>query len=332
MEVTQVQIDNAQDQIDTQQFEDQAQIDIHQDKDAQDAFCDEVDKESQDLLDGLDNLKDDSGSDSVKTMVKRTKFSSSVVTGNVVTGNGDVQDLLSQLALQTTLSITNLNRQTEQFSKMIMAFGNRLDSDIQEMKNDVNAVSDKLDSAVLKVDEKIEKKFEQLKEQHETLKKENQCKVSENSLFSSDVGRTLWPCMPILFDTMKGLYGWFPVHFTDTDNEEHDVVVISVPMVIFLLQTFDGKITNSLQKRATENHLRSLDRFQLIASERIENFTRIMKKTPFKCYSIFTGNSAKKRPISFKNNVDNYIIVDTSYWKNLMGSVKETFPLSLIHI
>ena len=51
-----------------------------------------------------------------------------------------------------------------------------------------------------------------------------------------------------------------------------------------------------------------------------------MKKTPFKCYSIFTGNSAKKRPISFKNNVDNYIIVDTSYWKNLMGSVKETFP------
>ena len=320
MEVTQVQIDTQEVQIDTQEFDAQDQIDTHQDQDAQDAFCDEVDKESQDLLDGLDNLKDGSGSDSVKTMVKRTKFSP------VVTGDGDVQDLLSQLALQTTLSITNLNRQTEQFSKMIMAFGNRLDSNIQEMKNDVNAVNGKIDSAVLKVDEKIEKKFEQLREQHETLKKESQCKVSENSLFSSDVGRTLWPCMPILFDTMKGLYGWFPVHFTDTDNEEHDVVVISVPMVIFLLQTFDGKITNSLQKRATENHLRSLDRFQLIASERIENFTRIMKKTPFKCYSIFTGNSAKKRPISFKNNVDNYIIVDTSYWKNLMGSVKETFP------
>ena len=126
MEVTQVQID-------TQEFDAQAQIDTHQDQDAQDSFCDEVDKESQDLLDGLDNLKDVSGSDSVKTMVKKTKFSP------VVTGDGDVQDLLSQLALQTTLSITNLNRQTEQFSKMIMAFGNRLDSDIQEMKNDVNA-------------------------------------------------------------------------------------------------------------------------------------------------------------------------------------------------
>ena len=155
MEVTQVQIDtqefDTQARIDTKEFDAQSQIDTHEDQDAQDqdTFCDEVDKESQDLLDGLDNLKDDSGFDSVKTMVKRTKFSP------VVTGDGDVQDLLSQLALQTTLSITNLNRQTEQFSKMIMAFGNRLDSDIQEMKKDVNAVNGKIDSAVLKVDEKI---------------------------------------------------------------------------------------------------------------------------------------------------------------------------------
>ena len=44
MEVTQVQID-------TQDFDEQAQIDTYQDQDAQneDTFCDEVDKESQDL-------------------------------------------------------------------------------------------------------------------------------------------------------------------------------------------------------------------------------------------------------------------------------------------
>jgi len=111
--------------------------------------------------------------------------------------------------------------------------------------------------------------------------------------------------------------------FTDTNNEVQDVVVISIPMTLYLLSLFDGR-SGARIKADTENHLRSLDRFQLIQEERLENFKRIITKTPFKPYALYSGG-AKKKAITFRNNGDNYVIVRASYWKGLLSSSKEFF-------
>ena len=272
----------------------------------------DVDEEDGDdcLLNDLDELKS-----SETQLCKKSKISS---------GSGpDLESLIGQLALQTTMSITNLNKQTDQFNSIIVQLGQRLNDNIITM-------GQKIDSAVKEVDDKFERKFEQLREENKESRKKEMSDIQQinvgNSRFTSDIGRVIWPVMPILFDTLKGLYSWFPVKFTDTNHESHDVVVLSVPMTIYLLQTFDGKVNDSRSKRDVENHLRNLDRFQLVASERIENFTRIMKQTPFKSYALYAGKSGKNRPISFKNNVDNYIIMEKSYWKDIMNSVAEAFP------
>lgn len=282
-----------------------AQMDIQVDMDTQVEEIvtgfdddDERDEDCDDLIEGLNNMK---GKGKGKEIAK---FVSSGSNMESILGNA-----LVKLTEQTTLSINALN-----------TMGIKMSEDILGVKGDIGNMSMKIDSVVGEMDKKLESEMQKMKDELKKLKSVK----NDNSLFSSDTGRVLWPKIPLFFDTSSGLYSWFPVKFTDTENEEHDVVVLSVPMTVFLMQRFDG-MGNTKFKRDVENHLRTLDRFQLNVQQRTENFTRIMKKTPFKPYSMYTGTTVK-RPISFKNNGDNYIIMDAKYWSDLIVSVYEAFP------
>jgi len=266
------------------------QNEIVQDTQPEEHLEEHLEEEEEDLLNGLDKIREE------ETQLSTT-----------LSKPDDVMNILSRITEQTSQNMNALN-------SMVIKIGLKMNDDIINMGM-------KIDSAVGQMDRKLESEMEKMRSELNKLKSVEK----DISIFNSDVGRVLWNKIPLFFDTEKGLYSWFPVNFTDTNGEDHDVVVLSVPMTVYLMQTFDG-MNNTKFKRDVENHLRTLDRFQLIVNERNENFSRIMKKTPFKPYSMYTGTSTKKRPISFKNNSDNYIVMDTKYWKDMLSSVEETFP------
>jgi len=304
-----------QDQLSTQgETQEETQV---QETQVEDEACDELidglgklededeDEACDELIDGLGKLDEDEDEACDELIDGLSKLS-----GNKqVTLKPDPMDILAKVAEYTSQNMNALNA-------MVVKFGYKLNDDINGVKNDVSNVSMKIDSAV----EQMDDKFEKMKAELNDLKSMRK----ENSMFSSDIGRVIWPKMPLFFDTLRGLYGWFPVNFTDTNDENHDVVVLSVPMVIQLMQSFDG-MNNSSLKRDVENHLRSLNRFQISSTERNVNFTRIMTKTPFKAYVMYNVKGGKSRAISFNNNSDNYIVMESKYWQELLSSAKDEF-------
>ena len=267
------------------------------------------DEESADLINSLDKLKGSQCQEMVS------------ISGG--SGSGVLSELPTVSAMESILtnSIMKLSENTSSninaLNSLVISMGLKVQSDILE-------ISDRIDSAGKLVDERMEKMQAEINRL--TSKK------IENSMFSSDIGRILWSVLPLFFDGSRGIYSWFPVTFTDTSNNIQDVVVISVPMTVYLLSLFDGRSGPRI-KTETENHLRSLDRFQLAGDERLDNFKRIITKTPFKPYAMYSGG-AKKKPITFRNNSENYIVVRASYWRGLINSASEFFeerPMAIPH-
>ena len=132
-------------------------------------------------------------------------------------------------------------------------------------------------------------------------------------------GKQIFPLLPFLFNGARGVCGWVPVDFTDDAGVEHSIVVISVRMTEFIITEMPSK---SHLKNSVANLLRSFTRYNNGARPSMNEFIRIMTRTPFKCYVL--GKNG--RTFTFKNNDENYILVEADYWKGQMKEIVECFP------
>jgi len=118
------------------------------------------------------------------------------------------------------------------------------------------------------------------------------------------------------FDTSKGLYCWFPVQFTDTNNDNHDLTVLSIPMMLFFIKNNGG-----INVKDIDEKIRNLDRF-IIERNKHEEFIKIITNTPFRAYTMYDVKGDKKKTLSIEKNKDNYIIMESEYWKKIIGFKK----------
>ena len=143
---------------------------------------------------------------------------------------------------------------------------------------------------------------------------------NNSSKYFSDIGRVVWPIMHLLVDGLKGIAGWVPVDHVLGDGQVDKLVVLSVPMVQFLVKTYDNHQSN-LGK--IDHFLKTfLSRYRYGHGSRMtmSEFMSIMIKTPFKPYLLTNATHVTK------GNIENYIIMEADYFKGVLAEAAKAYP------
>jgi len=136
---------------------------------------------------------------------------------------------------------------------------------------------------------------------------------------NDDIGKVVWPLLPLLIDGLKGVCGWVPVNHVLQNGDVDKLVVLSVPLVQFLVRTYDGSQT---LVGKIDNFLKSnLKRYRYGKKMKMSEFISIMLKTPFKPY-VHTANCAHVA----KGNIENYIIMEAEYFKGILEDINLHIP------
>ena len=146
--------------------------------------------------------------------------------------------------------------------------------------------------------------------------------VSTTKVFSNADHWRFWQILPLLFNGSTGHCAWVPVTYThSTDNNERDVVVVSLPMVEHMCFQYYSDVARCKEELGTI--LKSgIPRVVLDEGKMyMKDFMSIMSKTPFRPYA----HGLDKVRVT-GNNVHRYYIVDSGKWKKLMGEIHENFP------
>jgi len=151
--------------------------------------------------------------------------------------------------------------------------------------------------------------------------KNSSAKSSKSSKYTDDeIGKVVWPIFPLLVDGLKGIAGWVPVNHVLNNGTIVKLVVVSIPMVQFLVRTYDnnqtlvGKIDSFLKNNLNK-------RYKYDTKIKMKEFISIMLKTPFKPY-VHAANCAYVA----KGNIDNYIIMEAHVFKGVLDDIHEYFP------
>ena len=210
-----------------------------------------------------------------------------------------------------------------------VAFTETVLEDLQLCKRRIHANSAVMDNVKKTVDT-IQEELTDLKkgmsskatEMDKALKefKNSSVKSSKSIKYTEDeIGKVVWPILPLLVDGLKGIAGWVPVNHVLNNGTVVKLVVVSVPMVQFLVRTYDnnqtlvGKIDSFLKQ--------NLRRYKYDTKIKMKEFISIMLKTPFKPY-VHAANCAYVA----KGNIDNYIIMEAAVFKSVLAEVHEYFP------
>ena len=210
-----------------------------------------------------------------------------------------------------------------------VAFTETVLEDLQMCKRRIHANSAIMENVKKTVDNIQEELFDLKKgisnkatEMDSALKdfKNSSAKSSKSIKYTEDeIGKVVWPILPLLVDGLKGIAGWVPVNHVLNNGTVVKLVVVSVPMVQFLVRTYDnnqtlvGKIDSFLKQ--------NLRRYKYDTKIKMKEFISIMLKTPFKPY-VHAANCAYVA----KGNIDNYIIMEASVFKSVLGDIHEYFP------
>lgn len=226
--------------------------------------------------------------------------------------------------------IGNLNPQSDFFENMksLMLLGQQqilvtqqaLGDLASSVRTEVKKFNNKLDNMQSKVED-VESKVEDVTESVENINSrlDTILKTGNGGRFTTPEGQKLYPLLPYMFNGERGICGWVPVDFTDDDGTDHSVVVLSVRMTEYIMTE---TASMGYLKNYIPNFLRSFSRFNDGRKPSMNEFIRIMIRTPFKCYVL--GKNG--RTFTFKNNEDNYILMDAEYWKKLMNDIVAFFP------
>lgn len=143
---------------------------------------------------------------------------------------------------------------------------------------------------------------------------------SSDSMFLDRVTRPVWPIIPNLCCGETGVCSWIPVTYTDDEGSSSDVVVISLRMLQWSVLKYNGRINKNAIKCCFDSlGTMNVDIKGSSGRSGGENFSRIMKKTPFRTYVV------GKNPYA-KSNLMNYLIVSVDSWKNILSDIDRIFP------
>lgn len=134
--------------------------------------------------------------------------------------------------------------------------------------------------------------------------------------FQFDNSERIWSVLPLLINGQVGIAGWIPVTHKGSGGEEEKLVVLSVQVCNMLIARHNGDETTKEAANAFVSHLKPYK-----SRLRMEDFFKIMMKTPFKPYtygstSIYTS----------KQNTKNYIIMDAAYFRGVLDDIDTFFP------
>lgn len=206
------------------------------------------------------------------------------------------------------------NRQGEDRAKIV-----KLEEENAELR--AGALKQREEFAEMKEDTKLTKEESQLtKEAIEALssKVDN---IGGSKFRESKIGCKVYPLLQRMLDGVVGIAGWVPVDHYTAEDSLLKLVVLSVPVMKYLLILHDKTLANV-----------DLDSFLKGAFERYEfpeythhkmdirEFVKLLLKTPFKKYLV-----APNSPTTLKNNLSNYIIMDQEYWRKLLADILAEF-------
>ena len=143
---------------------------------------------------------------------------------------------------------------------------------------------------------------------------------SSDSMFLDRVTRAVWPIVPNLCCGETGVCAWIPVNYEDDEGSSNDVVVISLRMLQWTVLKYNGRINKNAIKCCFDSlGTMNLDIKGSSGRSGGENFSKIMKKTPFRTYIV------GKNPYA-KSNLMNYLIVSVESWKSVLSDIDRIFP------
>lgn len=130
----------------------------------------------------------------------------------------------------------------------------------------------------------------------------------------------VYPLLPRMLDGSKGIAAWVPVDFNAADGSLLELVVLSVPVMKYLLVLHDP----TLAEVDLESFLASaFDRYEFPGFTHhkmdMNDFKRLILKTPFRMYKVLHGTTTTKK------NLLNYIIMDQEYWRDLLAHIAKEF-------
>lgn len=177
------------------------------------------------------------------------------------------------------------------------------------------------------IDKKIElskidtdAKIEQLKEYVRRVE-QNTANASD-SMYKNDITKSVWPILPELCCGKTGICAWIPVSYKNDKGDLVDVVVISLPLMYWIIPKYNMRITKNEIKRCYD-YFKDMNvdlREECgTVSSAVEKFVEIMKKTPFRPYC------SGKYTYS-KSNIMNYSIVPTQKWRKVLDDIDRIFP------
>lgn len=143
---------------------------------------------------------------------------------------------------------------------------------------------------------------------------------SSDSMFLDRVTSQVWPIIPNLCCGETGVCAWIPVTYEDEEGVNQDVVVISLRMLQWAVPKYNGRVNKTAIKCCFDS-LGTMN-IDIKGSGRSggENFSKIMKKTPFRTYIV-----GGKNPYA-KSNLMNYTIVSVDSWKSILSDIDRIFP------
>ena len=225
--------------------------------------------------------------------------------------NMSAKDKFEALALhQMTLTCRSQEYQ--------VAFTQAVTQDVSLCKRKINEQSVVMDNVRQTVDS-IQVELNDLKKGLSEKATEMDSVRKAGKYTDDEIGKVVWPLLPLLVDGLKGVCGWVPVNHVLQNGEVDKLVVLSVPMVQFLIRTYDGSQT---LVGKIDNFLKSnLKRYRYGKKMKMSEFISIMIKTPFKPY-VHTANCAHVA----KGNIENYIIMEAEYFKGILEDINVHVP------
>lgn len=126
--------------------------------------------------------------------------------------------------------------------------------------------------------------------------------------------------LPLLFDTSStGICGWVPVGFVDKNEVSQELVVISIPMMIWIYaqQGLDSAEIRSFFS-SPSNFLRYPDKLGRA------DFLKVMLKTPFRPYAVGKEN----KPYSMAKNEERFVFTPLDEFRAVLKVCTDRFPPS----
>lgn len=252
--------------------------------------------------------------------------------GGALTKHTTADSLISAHALQSALrvkepGVTGLFGTFKTFSSLMAGSINHVahtqaeDRARQEAKNskieEENAKL-KAENAQLRSEMKKDKKSTEKTVKALSIKVDN---MGSSKFRENKIGCKVYPLLQRMIDGVVGIAGWVPVdHYTDEDCLLK-LVVLSVPVMKYLLVLHD----KSLAEVDLDSFLRgAFERYEFPEFSNhkmdIREFVKLLLKTPFKKYQV-----APNSPTTQKNNLQNYVIMDQEYWRALLAAIGSEF-------